>query len=274
MARSRKRKSNRRSRVSSLEDAPPMIVLKTQEELAIMREANLFIYETLNVLARAAVPGVTTWDLDKIAAEELKRSGMKSPFLGYHGYPCVLCTSVNEVVVHGIPSKKVTLKEGDIIGIDFGAIHKGYVGDSARTVVVGKGTREDARRLIQATAAALEAGIAAAVPGARVSDIGKAVQAVAEEAGMSVVREFVGHGIGRRMHEDPQVPNYYSKEASTRLRPGLVLAIEPMLTLGQPETETLKDGWTAVTKDGTWSAHFEHSVAVTETGPIVLSRPS
>ena len=251
-----------------------MVVLKSVEEVSVMREANLAGYEILNVLQDAAVPGATTWDLDKIAAAELKKRGMKSPFLGYHGYPCVLCTSVNEVVVHGIPSKKIVLKAGDVIGIDFGVIHKGFVGDTARTVAVGGKTSPEAQKLIDTTRAALEAGIAAAVVGARVNDIGKAVQAVAEAAGFSVVREFVGHGIGRRMHEEPQVPNYYSREASTRLRAGLVLAIEPMLTAGRPETKTLEDGWTAVTVDGSLSAHFEHSVAVTDEGPMVLSRPS
>jgi methionyl aminopeptidase len=250
-----------------------MVVLKSQEEIALMREANLHGYEILNLLEAAAVPGATTWDLDRIAAAELKKRGLKSPFLGYHGYPCVLCTSVNEVVVHGIPSKKVVLKAGDIIGIDFGVISKGYVGDTARTVAVGGNTNPEARALMDTTRAALEAGIAAAVVGARVNDIGKAVQAIAEAAGYSVVREFVGHGIGRLMHEEPQVPNYYSREASTRLRAGLVLAIEPMLNAGTGDTETLADGWTAVTRDGRWSAHFEHSVAITDAGPVVLSRP-
>ncbi len=250
-----------------------MVVLKSNDEIAIMREANLFVYEILNVLEAAAVPGTSTWELDKIAAEELRKRNLQSPFLGYHGYPCVLCTSINEVVVHGIPSKKVVLEAGDVLGIDFGVIHRGYVGDSARSIAVGGKTSPEAQRLIDTTREALEAGIAAAVPGARVNDIGRAVQALGEGAGYSVVRDFVGHGIGRRMHEEPQVPNYFSREASTRLRPGLVLAIEPMLNAGSQETETLADGWTAVTKDGRWSAHFEHSVAVTDNGPVVLSRP-
>lgn len=251
-----------------------MIVLKSPDEIAIMREANMFVYETLNLLERACVAGTSTLELDDICVEQLKKHGMKSPFLGYGSpkYPKVLCASINEVIVHGIPSKKVVLKDGDIIGIDFGAVHRGYVADSARTVCVGK-VRDDARRLVQATAEALEAAIAAAVPGNRVNDIGAAITRVADKNRLGIVRDFVGHGIGVRMHEEPQVPGYVSKEATTRLRPGLVLAIEPMLTLGRADVKMLSDGWTAVTKDGSWSAHFEHSVAITEKGPVVLSRP-
>jgi methionyl aminopeptidase len=249
-----------------------VIVLKSKDEIAIMREANMHVYETLNLLEAAAVPGATTWDLDQIAAAELKKRGLKSPFLGYHGYPCVLCTSVNEVVVHGIPSKKLKLKEGDIIGIDFGVIHKGYVGDSARTVGVGK-IAQKAQALIDVTKEALETAIRAAQPGARVNDIGAAVAGFVEPKGYSVVEEFVGHGIGTRMHEEPQVPNYYLRSANTRLRAGLVVALEPMVNAGKKHTHTLQDGWTAVTDDGSLSAHFEHSVAITDDGPIVLSRP-
>ncbi len=249
-----------------------MIVLKSKDEIAVMREANMHVYEVLNRLEKAAVPGATTWDLELIAAEEIKKRNIKSPFLGYHGYPCVLCTSVNEVVVHGIPSKKVKLKEGDIIGIDFGVVHRGYVGDSARTVAVGKISAK-AQALVDVTREALEIAIRAAVPGARVNDIGTAVAAFVEAKGYSVVEEFVGHGIGTRMHEEPQVPNYFLRSATTRLRAGMVLALEPMVNAGKKQTHTLRDGWTAVTDDGSWSGHFEHSVAVTDDGPIVLSRP-
>jgi methionyl aminopeptidase len=249
-----------------------MIVLKSKDEIAIMREANMHVYEVLNVLEQAAVPGATTWDLECIAADEIKKRRIKSPFLGYHGYPCVLCTSVNEVVVHGIPSKKVKLKDGDIIGIDFGVVHRGYVGDSARTVGVGKISAKS-QALIDTTREALELAIRTAVPGARVNDIGTAVSSFVEGKGYSVVEEFVGHGIGTRMHEEPQVPNYYLRSATTRLRPGLVIAIEPMVNIGKKQTHTLKDGWTAVTDDGSWSGHFEHSVAITDDGPVVLSRP-
>ncbi len=251
-----------------------MIVLKSKDELAIMREANLHVYEILNLLEAAAVPGASTWDLDKIAEDELKKRGLRSPFLGYAQppYPAVLCTSVNEVVVHGIPSKQVKLRDGDIIGIDFGVIHRGYVGDSARTVGVGKIAAEH-QKLIDVTKEALERGIKASIPGARVRDIGAEVQGYVESFGYGIVRDFVGHGIGTRMHEEPQVPNYFSKDATTRLKPGLVIAIEPMVNMGTYEIKTLADGWTAVTRDGRRSAHFEHSIAVTEDGPVVLSRP-
>ena len=251
-----------------------MFVLKSRDEVEIMREANLHVYEILNLLEEAAIPGTSTWDLDKIAEDELKKRGLKSPFLGYASppYPAVLCTSINEVVVHGIPSKQAKLKEGDVIGIDFGVIHKGYVGDSARTVGVGK-IAPEYQKLIDVTKEALERGIKASQPGGRVRDIGQAVQSYAESFGYTVVRDFVGHGIGTRMHEEPQVPNYFSRDATARLKPGLVIAIEPMVNMGTYEVKTLGDGWTAVTRDGKRSAHFEHSVAITEDGPVVLSRP-
>jgi len=251
-----------------------VIVLKSRDEIEIMREANMYVYEILNMLEQAAIPGVTTFELDRIAADELGKRHLKSPFLGYGQppYPAVLCSSVNDVVVHGIPSKGVKLIEGDIIGLDFGVIHRGFVGDSARTIGVGKISSE-AQRLINVTAEALEIGIKACIPGNRVNDIGKAVSGFVEPFGYSIVRDFVGHGIGTRMHEEPQVPNYFSKEATVRLRPGLVLAIEPMVTVGSPEVHTLGDGWTAVTSDGSLAAHFEHSIAILEDGPLVLSRP-
>ncbi len=246
------------------------IVLKSPREIQIMREANLHAAEILDLMVEAVKPGATTWDLDRIARAELKRRDCTSPFLGYHGYPATVCTSVNEEIVHGIPSKARVLEEGDIVGIDFGTVYHGYVGDLARTVPVGKVSAE-AERLMLVTRECLERAIAVCTPAFRLSDIGKAIQTHAEESGYSVVREFVGHGIGTHMHEDPQVPNYYDGP-KPRLRPGLVIAIEPMVNAGTWESEVLADGWTAVTRDRKLSAHFEHSVAITEGEPIVLSR--
>lgn len=246
------------------------VVLKSPREIEIMREANQHVAEILELMCQAVEPGISTWDLDQIARKEIKKRGVTSAFLGYHGYPAVVCTSVNEEIVHGIPRKDKILKDGDIIGIDFGVVHKGYVGDSARTVPVGTITPE-AQKLIDVTRESLERAIAVCTPEHRLSDIGKVVQAYAEEHGYGIVRDFVGHGIGMQMHEDPQVPNYYDGP-KPRLRPGLVIAIEPMLNIGTHEVLVLEDGWTAITRDGSWSAHFEHSVAITENGPIVLSR--
>ncbi len=248
------------------------VVLKSPREIEIMREANIHVAEILELMCQLVKPGVTTWDLDQLARAEIKKRKVTSAFLGYHGYPAVVCTSVNEEIVHGIPRKDKVLREGDIIGIDFGVIHKGYVGDSARTVPVGAISAE-AQRLIDVTRESLERAIAVCTPEHRLSDIGKTVQDFAEENGYSVVRDFVGHGIGTSMHEDPQVPNYYDGP-KPRLRPGLVIAIEPMLNVGTPEVLVLEDGWTALTRDKKLSAHFEHSVAITENGPYVLSRLS
>ncbi len=246
------------------------MVLKSPREIEIMAEANRHTAEIIQILIEATTPGVSTWDLDKIAHEEIKRRGLESPFLGYHGYPAVLCASVNEEIVHGIPRKDKVLKEGDIIGIDFGIICKGYVGDSARTISVGKTTPE-AQVLIDTTRAALDAAIEMCTVEHRLSDIGKVIEGIANEAGYGVVREFVGHGIGMRMHEEPQVPNYYDGPKQ-RLRAGLVIAIEPMFNAGGHEVRVLEDDWTAVTRDGAWAAHFEDSIAITEAGPRVLSR--
>jgi methionyl aminopeptidase len=247
------------------------IELKTRVEIGKMREANLIVADVLDHLEEATAPGVSTWDLDQIAARRLKQLKGKSAFLGYRGYPAVLCTSVNNVVVHGIPRKDVVLKEGDILSIDFGAFKDGWCGDSARTIPVGK-VSEEARALMDATRASLEAAIAQCVPGNRLGDIGWAVQSLVEAKGYSVVRQFVGHGIGRKMHEAPHVPNYGDAGRGTRLSAGLVVAIEPMVNEGGPDVIIEEDGWTAVTKDGSLSAHFEHSVAITEEGPLVLSR--
>jgi methionyl aminopeptidase len=248
------------------------IHLKNQSQIAKLREANLIVADVLDTLEASAKPGLSTWELNEIAARRLKQLKAESAFLGYHDYPAVLCTSVNQVVVHGIPRKDVVLKEGDLLSIDFGAFKDGWCGDSARTLPMGKISTE-ARALIDATRESLERAIAVCVPGNRLGDIGHAIQSHVEPLGYSVVRQFVGHGIGRRMHEEPHVPNFGVKGRGLRLSEGLVVAIEPMINAGGAEVLTEEDGWTAVTKDGSLSAHFEHSVAITENGPVVLSRP-
>lgn len=245
---------------------------KTKAELGLMAEAGRFLAEVHAELAKAVAAGATTWDVDQVAAREIKARKCKAAFPGYRGYPATLCISVNEEVVHGIPSKSKVLKDGDVVGCDLGLVWKGFYADSAVTHVVGKGTPE-AVRLVETTRAALEAGIAQVRPGNRVGDIGAAVQKVAEDAGYSVVREFVGHGIGRALHEDPAVPNYGKPGTGLRLLPGMTLAIEPMVNAGTCDVKVLSDGWTAVTADGRLSAHFEHTVAVTDDGPRVLTRP-
>ena len=247
------------------------IYLKSKDEVEKLRAVNLIVSQVLDACEAACKPGVSTWDLNEIADAKLKALGATSAFLGYHGYPAVLCTSVNEVVVHGIPRKDVVLKDGDIVGVDFGCFKDGFCGDSARTIPIGKVTSE-ATRLMETTREALERAIQQCKPGNRLQDIGWAVQSHVEPLGYSVVRTFVGHGIGRAMHEDPPVPNYGSPGKGLRLKPGLVLAIEPMVNAGTHEVEVLADGWTAVTKDRKLSAHFEHSIAITEDGPLVLSR--
>jgi methionyl aminopeptidase len=247
------------------------IQLKSPAEIAKLREANLIVADVLDTLEAAAKPGVSTWELNDIAAARLKFLKGESAFLGYHGYPAVLCTSVNQVVVHGIPRRDVVLKDGDILSIDFGAFKDGWCGDSARTIPIGEVTPA-ARTLMQVTRESLDRAIASCVPGNRLGDIGWAVQSHAEAHGYSVVRQFVGHGIGRAMHEEPHVPNYGEAGKGRRLSPGLVVAIEPMVNAGGPEVLVKDDGWTAVTKDGSLSAHFEHSVAITDDGPVVLSK--
>jgi methionyl aminopeptidase len=248
------------------------IQLKSPAEIAKLREVNLVVADVLDQLEAAAAPGMTTWELNEIADKRLKHHKAESAFLGYHGYPAVLCTSVNEVVVHGIPRKDVVLKEGDLLSIDFGCFKDGWCGDSARTIPVGKVSAK-AQALMTATRESLEKAIAQCVPGNRLGDIGWAVQSHVEPKGYSVVRQFVGHGIGRAMHEEPHVPNYGEAGKGRRLSAGLVVAIEPMINAGTAEVVVKDDGWTAVTKDGSLSAHFEHSVAITDDGPIVLSRP-
>jgi methionyl aminopeptidase len=247
------------------------VMYKSADEIRALREANRVVAAVLDVVVDKVAPGVSTWELNEVAAREIERHGVKSAFLGYYGYPAVLCTSVNEVVVHGIPRTDVVLREGDIIGIDFGVFKDGYCGDSARTVAVGP-VDPERQRLIDVTRQALELGIEQARPGNRLGDIGWAVQKHVEQHGYSVVRSFVGHGIGRQMHEDPPVPNYGRPDTGKRLKSGLVIAIEPMVNAGTHEVEVLADEWTAVTKDRSVSAHFEHSVAITDDGPWVLSR--
>lgn len=251
-----------------------MILLKSPQELAIMRQANRIVAEVLDELCAALRPGVTTDELDRMAEELTYKKGARPAFKGYRphnvAYPKSLCVSVNEEIVHGIPSRR-KLKVGDIVGLDFGVVYQGFFGDSARTVAVGEAS-EQAERLMTVTREALYAAIEQARAGNRISDIALAVEEAAGSAGFSVVQEFAGHGIGRALHEDPQVPNYFRRGmANPRLQPGMVLAIEPMVNQGTAELRILDDGWTAVTADGKLSAHFEHSVAITENGPEILS---
>jgi methionyl aminopeptidase len=229
------------------------------------------VRQVLETVRAAVKPGVTTADLDKVAEEALNGFGAKAAFKGYNGYPAVLCASVNSEVVHGIPSSKRVLKEGDIVSLDFGAIVDGYYGDSAITVAVGEKIDPKTERLLKVTEESLKKAIAVVKPGATLGDIGEAVQTVVEAEGFSVVRDFVGHGIGASMHEDPQVPNYGTAGRGMKLKAGMVIAIEPMVNAGKPEVRVLKDGWTAVTDDGSMSAHFEHTVAVTDTGATILT---
>jgi len=246
-------------------------VQKSWSELQTMARACRIVVETLDVLEAAAVPGVSTKEMDRIARDHIERAGARPAFLGYRGYPATLCISVNEEVVHGIPGPR-KLREGDIVGLDLGCIVDGFFGDAARTVAVGR-AGEGAQRLMRVTRDSLLAGIDVCRPGKRVGDIGHAVQTHAEGHGYSVVREFVGHGIGTSLHEEPQVPNYGPPGRRERLVPGMCLAIEPMVNVGGPEVEVLSDGWTAITRDRSLSAHFELSVAVTSYGPWILSEP-
>jgi methionyl aminopeptidase len=249
-----------------------VITRKSSGQIALMRRAGKVVAEMHEVCIRAAKPGATTLDVDRVAREVIERRGAVSNFLGYHGFPAVVCTSPNDVIVHGIPSESVVLEEGDILSIDCGAIIEGWHADAAVTVPVGE-VDDESKRLIQVTRASLEAAIEQVVAGRQLGDIGAAVEGKAEAAGFSVVREYVGHGIGTAMHEDPQVPNYGPPGRGMRLKEGHVLAIEPMVNAGGPETELLDDGWTVVTRDGRRSAHFEHTIAVTDHGPEVLTLP-
>ena len=248
-----------------------MIILKTPAEIAVMAEASRVVAEALAIVKKAVCPGISTDELDRIAEEAIRARGAVPAFKGYRNYPKTLCASVNEQVVHGIPSKR-KLKEGDIIGLDLGAIVGGFYGDSAVTVAVGR-IREETAKLVQVTEEALYLGIKQAVVGNRLTDISNAVQQHVESAGFSVVTEFVGHGIGRQLHEEPQVPNYGKPGQGPRLQPGMVLAIEPMVNMGRSAVRVLEDRWTAVTVDGSLSAHFEHTIAVQPSGaPRILSQ--
>ncbi|MFL5276397.1 MAG: type I methionyl aminopeptidase [Myxococcales bacterium] len=252
------------------------IEIKSHDEIALMREAGLVVHEVLDELSKIAAPGITLDELDAVAKRETERRGAACAFIGLYGFPKHICISVNDQVVHGIPGKRKLL-DGDLVKLDHGAVVKGWYGDAARTVPVGKISPE-AQKLVDATRESLEAAIRAMVPGNRVSDIGAAVQGVIEPHGFGIVRDYVGHGIGKRPHEDPQVPNYGPAlwtrgQPNPRLRPGMVLAVEPMINAGTHEVRTLGDGWTVVTRDGRNSAHFEHTIAVTEDGPVVLTGP-
>ncbi|WP_446741853.1 type I methionyl aminopeptidase [Silvibacterium acidisoli] len=248
------------------------IIIKTPQEIEKMRRSGQVVREVLELVRQAVRAGASTLDLENVAAAKMKEIGAKPAFKGYRGYPCVLCTSVNEEVVHGIPSAERVLRDGDIVSIDTGVIIDGYYGDSAITVAVGSKVAPQTQRLLDVTRASLESGIREVRPGATLGDVGAAVQEVVEAEGFSVVREFVGHGIGTRLHEDPQVPNYGRRGQGQKLREGMVIAIEPMVNAGRPDVQVLSDGWTAVTQDGSLSAHFEHTVAVTAEGAVILTQ--
>jgi methionyl aminopeptidase len=247
-----------------------VIVLKSQKELVLMREAGKIAAEALALLREHVKPGVSTAELDELAQNYITSHGAVPAFKGYHGFPASICTSVNDEVVHGIPTKKRVLKEGDIVSVDVGTVYKGFVGDTATTIPVGH-VSDEAVKLLEATEGSLAAGIACARAGNFLEDISGAVQDYAESRGFSVVREYVGHGVGRTMHEEPQIPNYRQGKRGPKLKSGMTLAIEPMINAGVWETRTLGDKWTVVTKDGKLSAHFEHTVAITEGDPVILT---
>jgi methionyl aminopeptidase len=246
------------------------IVCKSAAEIEKMRRSGRILRQVLDSVSAAVAPGVSTMDLERVAERKIRDLGAKPAFKGYYDYPCVLCTSINQEVVHGIPSEARRLSAGDIVSIDCGVVLEGYYSDSAVTVPVGEISPE-VRRLVEVTEQSLERGIAAAQLGARVGDIGAAVQEFVEAAGFSVVREFVGHGIGTKLHEDPQVPNYGVRDHGLKLKEGMVIAIEPMVNAGGALVRVLDDKWTAVTQDGKPSAHFEHCVAITKDGPMILT---
>ncbi len=247
-----------------------MIVLKSPAEIEKMRAAGRIVAETLALLESRIKPGVTTIELDRLAEQECRRQGGQPAFKGYGGFPYAICASPNDRIVHGFPDNK-PLQEGDILSIDFGVLYKGFYGDSAMTFAIGE-LDEETRRLVKATRESLARAIEKSVPGGRLSDVSYAVQSWVEPLGFSVVREFVGHGIGSSLHEAPQIPNYGPAGQGPRLKPGMTLAIEPMINAGLPGVKILEDGWTAVTQDGRRSAHFEHTVAITEDGPEILTR--
>lgn len=247
------------------------ILLKTRAEIEKMRLSGIALRKVHDALAPVVAPGATTMDLEEVAVARIAELGGIAAFKGYHGFPAALCTSINQEVVHGMPSRKRVLKDGDIVSIDCGVILDGFYSDAAVTYAVGSATPKT-HKLLAVTQASLEAAILECRVGNRLGDIGATVQEMCEAEGFGVVREFVGHGIGRSMHEDPQVPNFGMRGKGPRLKAGMVLAIEPMINAGAPEVKVLPDGWTAVTVDGSYSAHFEHTVAITEDGPQVLTR--
>ena len=247
------------------------IMLKTEQEIAKMRRSGEMLRQVHEHLRPLVVAGASTMDLEIAANEKIDSFGAKAAFKGYHGFPAALCTSLNEQVVHGMPNKKTILKDGDILSIDCGVVVDGFYSDAAVTYAIGKPSPK-IQKLLEVTEASLYAAIEKAVPGGRLFDISAAVQTMCEAQGFGVVREFVGHGIGKAMHEDPQVPNYGDPGKGPRLKAGMVLAIEPMINAGKAEVKVLKDGWTAVTVDGSYSAHFEHTVAITKDGPVILTR--
>ncbi len=248
-----------------------MIILKSAMELDIMREAGRIVAGVQEMLKEVIKPGITTKELDRLAEDFIIRSGAVPAFKGYRGFPASICTSINEQVVHGIPGSRV-LEDGDIISIDIGVVYNGYCGDAAFTSPVGDISQE-AKKLLEVTEQSLYKGIETAVEGNRLSDISHAIQKHVEDNGYAVVRDYVGHGIGQNMHEDPQVPNFGIPGKGPRLKEGMVLAIEPMVNAGKYHVKTLRDSWTVVTMDGSLSAHFEHTVAITENGPRILTRP-
>lgn len=248
-----------------------MIVLKNERDLEAMRPAGTVAGTVLDEVASWVKPGMTTKEIDAYAASRIKHYGAKSAFLGYRKYPCNICISVNDQVVHGLANQR-RVEFGDIVSLDVGVVYNGFIGDTARTVAVG-GCSVSAQRLMDVTEKALHEGIAQAVAGKRVTDISRAIQNYVESNGYSVVREFVGHGVGRSMHEEPQIPNFVDSKSNQKLRPGMTLAIEPMVNAGLPGVKILNDGWTVVTQDGSLSAHFEHTVLVTEAEPEILTWP-
>ncbi len=248
---------------------------RSPQELERLRRSGLVVHEVLRSVAAAVRPGVSTWDLEEIAQRAIKERGATPAFRGYRGYPCVLCASVNDQVVHGIPTRKRILAAGDVVSLDCGVVLDGYYGDAAMTTVAGgeELLSPSLRRLLDATRESLAAAIEVARPGNYLGDISHAVQRHVEASGFSVVREFVGHGIGTHLHEEPQIPNFGAPGSGPKLREGMVLAIEPMVNQGSAEVRMMPDGWTAVTADGGYSAHFEHTVAITKDGPWILTQP-
>ncbi len=248
-----------------------VIVIRNEEEIGKMRKAAQIVKASLDAAEKAIRPGVSTWELNEIAERTTLEMGGKPAFKGYRGFPACLCVSINEEVVHGIPKKDRILKEGDVVGIDYGASYQGYYGDSARTIPCGFEPTGKLKELIDSTRESLNRAIGAVKPGNYVQDISRAIQDFIEPKGFGIVRDYVGHGIGTQPHEEPPIPHYVTREKGPKLKPGMVICIEPMINMGSEAVKLLKDGWTVVTVDGKWSAHFEHTIAVTATGCEVLS---